>query len=83
MKITISFYTGYGEDKMIHKSQFNAAEYPPIPRIGEKVVIHGDVYVVSDVVNYFESNYEVAVIIRREENVEHGGNTPEISKNKK
>lgn len=62
-KFSISLYTGYGEGLLLSTFQFSKDDLPPIPRVGEKIVFEENVYVVNDVINYFEGNHEVALVI--------------------
>lgn len=63
-KLYISFYSDYNEESLLFKLQQSLDDHPPIPRIGEKVVIGGTVYKVNDIVNYFEREHEVAILVQ-------------------
>lgn len=85
-KVYFSFYTGYGEEHFKSKFDYHTSSIPPRPGIGEKVVVDGIVYVIKDVVSYFESPHEITFII--EEKIDNpepkpDGHLPEVKTDKR
>lgn len=72
MKIFLSLYSGYDEKNFLYKFELKKSFNPPIPRVNEKIVVHNRVFVCIDVVHYFESDYEIALMVREDSSDESG-----------